>query len=242
MTPKGLRDYILDKLSLEEADWPAAKMLATVNVKLQDICEAITEAYQGFFGVYSEFNLVASTTADKREYPLPTDILNNLYKVELKLDGINFVPARKTNIIPGKDFRLEEAWITNNYNNSYPKYAVFRNSLFILSGEIKAVTNGGRLWYINYPDPIPNLTENAVDLSVATDNASAIKVGFPTQFHELLARAVILDYKERNNLPLAVREPLYEQDLETKIKRLRGMDLDEVIMAAIPDYGDGSEY
>lgn len=242
MTPFELKKYILWKLNISSEDFPDSEMLRIINLKLQDICEAITEAYQGFFGVFSEFNLVPSTTAEKREYPLPADIMNNLYKVELKLDGKNWVPAKRTNLIPGKNFRLDESWIRSNFNNSNPQYAIFRNSLFILSGEIKAITNGGRLWYINYPDKIPNLTENIVDLAEATDKNSEVKVGFPRQFHELLARAVIIDYKEKCGLPLVGREPLFDQDLMEKVKRLRWQDLDEVIQASFPNESNGSEF
>jgi len=242
MTRKNLRDYVLWKLGLVSDDWSAADMLTVANLKLNEICEAITEAFQGYFGVYSEFDLVASATADKREYPLPDDILNNLYKLELMLDGTNWIPTKRIHLIPGKDFRLQEAWITENYSNSYPKYAVFRNSLFILSGEIKAVTGGGRLWYINYPNPLPDLTDNTTDMAVATDAAADVPVGFPKQFHELLATAMIISYKGKNTLPLTDREPMFDVDLEEKIKRLRGQDLDEVIRGRVPDEEDGSQY
>ena len=242
MTRKKLRDYVLWKLGLVSDDWSATDMLAVANLKLNGICESIAEAFQGYFGVYSEFDLVASTTADKREYPLPDDILNNFYKLELKLDGTNWIPADRTHLIPGKDFRLFESWIQNNYNNTYPKYAIFRNSLFILSGKIEAVTGGGRLWYINYPDPLPDLTDDTTDMAIATNVASDIPMGFPKMFHEMLARAMIIEYKGKSTLPLTDREPMFDVDLNEKIKRLQGQDLNEVIQGSYPDESDGSEY
>jgi len=242
MTRKNLRDYVLWKLGLVSDDWSAADMLTVANLKMNELCEAITEAFQGYFGVYSEFDLVASATADKREYPLPDDILNNLYKLELMLDGTNWIPTKRIHLIPGKDFRLQEAWITENYSNSYPKYSVFRNSLFILSGEIEAVIGGGRLWYINFPPALPDLTDDTTDMSVATDAGASVPVGFPKQFHELLAVAMIISYKEKNTLPFVGRELLFDVDLQEKIKRLRMQDLDEVIRAGVPDEGGGSQY
>lgn len=243
MTRLGLKNFVRWKLGITNDDWSDADMLVVANLKLGEICEKITEAHQGYFGVYSLFNLVASgSDVAKREYPLPDDILNNLYKVELKLDGTNWIPADRVHLIPGKDFRLQESWITANYSNSYPKYAVFRNSLWILSGEIKNVTGGGRLWYINYPDPLPDLTNDTIDMSEATNENASVPVGFPKMFHEILARAMILEYKGKNTLPLTDREPMFDQDLEEKIKRLRGQDLDEVITAEVQDTGDGSQY
>ena len=242
MTRLKLKNFVRWKLGITASEWSDADMLIVANLKLGEICEKISEAYQGYFGVYSEFDLVASATADKREYPLPDDILNNLYKLELKLDGTNWIPAKKTHLIPGRDFRLQESWITDNYNNSYPKYAVFRNSLFILSGEIEVVTAGGRLWYINYPSPLPDLTDDTTDMSVATDAGASVPVGFPKQFHELLAVAMIISYKEKNTLPFVGRELLFDVDLQEKIKRLRMQDLDEVIRAGVPDEGGGSQY
>jgi len=243
MTRKNIRDYVLWKLGLVESDWPITEMIVVANSKLGEICEAITQARQGYFGVYSTFSLAASVgDAARREYSLPNDILNNLYMLELNLDGTGFVPVKRTHLIPGKDFRLDEAWITGNYNNSNPEYAVFRNSLFILSGEIKPIVNGGRLWYINYPDPLPDLTDNVTDMSVATDAAASVPVGFPLQFHELLARAIIISYKEKHTLPLVGREPLFDSDLQEKIKRLSEQDLSEVVVGKVPNQGDGSQY
>lgn len=240
MTRLQLKNYVRNKLGITTDDWSDANMLVTANLKMGEICEKITESYQGYFGVYSDFNLVASDTAEKREYPLPDDILNNLYRLELKLDGTNWQTIKRTNLIPGKDFVFQESWIRSNY--SIPKYTVFRNSLFILSTEIKAVNGGGRLWYINYPADLPDLTNNTIDMSVATDSSVSVPCGFPRQFHELLARAMIIEYKGMNNLPLTDREPMFDLDLEEKIKRLRHQDLDEIIRAGVPDEGDGSQY
>jgi len=89
---------------------------------------------------------------------------------------------------------------------------------------------------------LPDLTNDSVDLSVATNENADVPVGFPKMFHLLLATAVIISWKEKNTLPLVGRELLFDVDLEEKIKRLRGQDLDEVIRGRVPDEEDGSQY
>ncbi len=232
MTPKQLDDYTLSKLKISSSEF--SDRLVYYNVAMRDICEAITEAHQNYFGVISYKSLIASEDETKREYNLPNDILNNLVKIEVKLDGTNWIPAERIELTPQTGFRFQEDWIRLNYSNSKPKYAIFRNSIIILSGEIEAVSNGLRLWYINYPDNIADLTEDTTDLSEATDPDSDIFVGFPTQFHELLSRAVRIDYKSTYELPLTGRETLYDIDLQNKIKRLRLQDLDQVIIGKVP--------
>lgn len=239
MTIKNLDDFTLSKLKISSADF--SDRLVYYNIALRDICEKITEAHQNYFGVYSTKNLVASSDETKREYTLPDDILNNLVKIELKIDGTNWVPATRIELTQQTNNVFQESKIRGNFNNETPKYAVFRNSIIIFSGELKAVTNGLRLWYLNYPSDIPNLTEDTNKLEEATDKDATIKTGLPKQFHELLSRGVIINYKGMYELPLTGREPLYDEDLEIKIKRLRNQDLDQIITAKVP-YNDGSQY
>lgn len=228
MTPSQLNSYINYKLHITDADFP--EKLDVANLVLNDICGAITKAKEDYFGVISHVNL----TADRREYPLPDDILNNLKLVFLKLDGTNFKRARFLDMKDWKDIVYQEAEITNKFNNEKPAVGVFRNSLFVFSGTIKNVPQGIQLWYINFPPAIPNLTEATVDLAEATDPASTPKVGFPKQFHELLARGVIVNYKGTNEIPLTGREPLFNRDLEDKINLLKPKSLDEEFQASIP--------
>lgn len=243
MTPLQLKKYILGKCKIPITDDNLSfpNLLQEINIQMRNICEAITDAHQNFFGVIANKDLIESTTEMNREYNLPNDILNNILFLELKLDGQNWVRAKNVNLTPHQDFSFQEDWIRANYSNNEPKYAIFRNSLIILSGEIKPVVNGMRLWYLNYPADIPTLEENIIDLSVATAPLAIIKMGLPLQFHELLSRAVIIEWKSMFDQRLTGREPLFEQDLAIKIKRLRGLDLNQIIKAKSP-FNDGSQY
>ncbi len=211
-------------------------MTVVANLKKDDICGSIATKNEGYFGCYGPMDLVA----DQREYDLPDDILNNIKKVEVSFDGTTWVVAKRRDINDIPNFVLSETWITGKYSNITPEYFVFRNSIFILSGTIISVSDGIRLWYIQFPDDIPNMT-CTTDLSVATDITATIAVGFPKQFHELLCRGIIIDYKEANNIPLAGREPLYDVDLAKKIEALSPLSLDEQFEPNVID-DDGSDY
>ena len=220
-----------------------------------DICERINEASPNIFGNYSEENLVAN----RREYDLPADKLSNLKAVFLKLDGTSYVRAKWIDLndpivktLSGSDpldlnnnvqqgIVYQEAWITSHFDNNNPAVFIWRDSLFILSGTISAVTDGIQLWYSNFPDPLPNLTENTTDLSTATDSTSTVPQGLPKQFHELLARAVIIEYKGTKNIPLTGREPLFDQDLDKAIDQIRDPNLDQAVRGSLP-YSDGSSF
>jgi len=233
VTPKQLSDHILFKLGISSSDF--SELLTEVNLHKNEIAESITEAYQNYFGTWYITDLVASSGDEtKRAYLLPDDVMNNLFKAEAKLDGTNFVELKPRGIVPERHIRFQESWITNHFSNSVnnddadPCYFIFGNKIYILSGEITDVTNGLRIWYIKYPDDLPDLTEATLDMSASTS------IQLPRQFHELLARRVIIGFKEANNLPLVGRESLFDQDLEKKIKLLAGMNLDDEIIASRP--------
>ena len=237
MTPKGLSDYILYKLGIESSDFP--EMLSVINLKKDLITEKIARATSGkYLGVYGYGDLVA----DQREYPLPTDVLNRLILVNLKFSSSdNYVKAKPVDIDDIPNFRFDEDYISSNFSNSEPKYFIYRSSVFVLSQSIDDVEDGLQYWYINFLPDVPNLTEDTTDLSVATDTSLSVKQGFPKMFHELLARAVIIDFKEMSSLPLVGREPLFDQDLEAAIADLNPLDTNEELKGTIP-YDDGSNY
>ena len=232
MVPSKLKSHILFKLGISESDF--SEILDEVNISKNEIAEAITEAYQNYFGTWYTTDLVASSDETKRGYLLPDDVMNNLFKVEAKLDGSYFVELKLRFITPERHIRFQESWITDHFSNSVnnddadPSYFFFGGKLYILSGEITDVTDGLRIWYIKYPDDLPNLTEATLDMSASTS------IGLPRQFHELLARRVIISYKGAKGKPLSDREPLYDQDLQKKIKLLAGMNLDDQIIAGRP--------
>ena len=237
MTPNELQSHIHYKLHTVEADFTSTTMLRVINSKLVDICGKITKAKQGILGTWGQLDLVE----DQREYPLPTDLINHLKAVYVMLDGTNLTRAIPCDINDVKDLINQEAKITNKYSNTKPYYYIYRNSIFILSGSIDDVTDGIQYWYSNLLEPIPNLTEAVEDLSVSTDKTSTPKQGLPTQFHELLARATIIEHKDTEEIPLTKKELSFDKDLEEKIDELTPMNLDEEFLASFPE-DNGENY
>ena len=238
MTPAEVKAYVLGKLHITNAEFTDnfISLGVVANMELIDICGAIALKNEGYFGVYGTIPLVA----DRREYPIPDDMLNNLIMVEADFDGTgNWKRLNFVNVNDIKDFIFSESWITTNYSNDEPEAFIFRQSVFILSGTIAAMPEGLRLWYVQLPDPIPSM-DGTTDLSVATCATTTFKIGFPTSFHKLLARAMIMDYKEANEIPFTGREVLYDQDLEKQLNKLTPLNRDEEIFGRIP-FNDGSD-
>jgi hypothetical protein len=243
MTPSELTLRILKKLNIDFSEYPTgfSDILSVINLKKDDICEKIAGKKQGYFLEYWEDNLVASgSDVTKRIYTIPDDVLNHLVRVEVKIDGTDWTKARPETINDIQDFVLEEGWITDNFSSQKPRVIVMGKKLIILSGEISAVVHGLRLWYIQYPDNIPAIG-GTTDLCINTNLSGTVSLGFPRQFHELLSRAVQIDWKETNEIPLGVKELQFEQDLESKLKELSPLTLDEQFEATMPS-DDGSNY
>ncbi len=242
MTPKALSDYILYKLKISSSDF--SEMLSVINLKLTDISGAINKARTDILGTYSHEDLVE----DQREYAFPGDVLDNIKAIFLKLDETNYtrvtiIDLNDPVIFGGASKRviLQEDWITNHFTNGKPYVVFFRNSIFVFSGSVTGVTDGIELWYINFLDDIPDITEDTTDLAVATDTDSTPDQGLPKQFHELLARAVMIDYKDTNTLSLTAKERRYEKDLEEKVSQLKGQGLEQEVTGAVPP-DHGSDY
>jgi hypothetical protein len=215
--------------------FPDTDILLLSNVYKDEIAKEITIANQGFFGTYAYRNLEAGV----REYPLPVDLLSSIYTVEAKLDGVNWKPLDEMDLSL-VDMATDEASIQTYFAGNNAKYCLFRGSLFIYSDSaIIDVTDGIKLWAILYPTAIPNLTDDR-DLSVPKNTSS---IGFPSQFHELLARRVGIAYKNSQDTPLALseHEQNYATDLQRAIVSIRHANFSRAI-AATEKVDNGFDY
>ena len=72
---------------------------------------------------------------------------------------------------------------------------------------------------------------------------STTTAGFPRPFHELLARAVSIRYKQSKEspIPLTEKEQVFEYDLNKKIDAIKKLNLDREVIGSIP-HNDGSQY
>lgn len=210
-------------------------ILLLSNVFKDEIAKEITKTNEGYFGTYAYRNLEAGV----REYPLPADLLSSIKRVEAKLDGTTWKPLEEMDLSL-VDMATDETSITTYFAGNNAKYCLFRGSLFIYSDSaIIDVTDGIKLWCILYPTAIPNLTDDR-DLSVPKNTSS---IGFPSQFHELLARRVAIAYKNSQDVPLALseHEQNYANDLHDALVSIRHANFDRAI-AATEKKDNGFDY
>jgi len=233
MNGTELNTLINYKTKQNDTDFTPGDKLPLVNLYMAEISSKIAETNQMFFAVPATEDLVA----DQREYAVSDDLLNNLIKVEIKFDADE---SRQPAKAIKEYYRSEtESEITNNFSNAKGEfcYYVKRRALTILSGTIKAVTKGIRMWFIQYPAKLSNLT-GTTDLNVDPSTTTA---GFPRLFHELLARKVSMEYKSRNSLKFSKLENEYKDDLEAALNEIAHIDHNlELIGNPLPQSEQGN--
>lgn len=162
MTGTSLTVDIRRRTGTSSATLPDATLIPIVNFCKDEIVSRITEKDENYFIIPAFNNLVASDI-NAREYALPTDILNNLVSLECSFGTttpLAYVQARRIAYSQALKISggLTETNITANWDNSAPFYYIQRQSIWILSGTIVAVTNGFKIKYRAYPTDLANLT------------------------------------------------------------------------------------
>jgi hypothetical protein len=210
-------------------------ILLLANTFKDDIAAEIAKCNEDYFGM----EYLADLKVAQREYALPDDLLNNIKRVEAKLNGTDWKILNETDFNL-ESFTTEETAITEAFSGREPGFELFRRSLWILNDSaIIDVTAGLKLWCIIYPADFTDLTL-ATDMSIDPSNTSH---GFPRQFHELLARRVIIDWKSNREKPIALteHEQNYEYDLKKALDAIKEMNLDRTVIASTPS-DDGSDF
>jgi hypothetical protein len=124
--------YTDDQINDSLTEW--AHLFTTEILDAQDCWD--------FQGEIAYANLVAN----QREYTFPTDILK-IKRIDLKLDGTNWVAARWVDESEISTPISSETDITENFSNEEPYVSLFDKSLFIFSGTIADVAAGIKIWY-----------------------------------------------------------------------------------------------
>lgn len=231
--------------SLADAD-----ILSLANPLKDQLAELI--ATRDIKGNYFILPSLVDFVAGQREYPLPDDVLDHIFSVEIAFTSttdsfgeIQYVMATKD------DFRKtglarREMYITSRYTNNRPSYEVQRRAIYLLSGKIDAttlgsstITSGIRIRYRVYPADLVALSDNMTDLSV---DPTTTTFGFPRQFHELWARACAIEWKAAHPgaVPPTQLDGAYPTDLEAKLKGIEENDFSEEVISSLP-YQDGAD-
>ena len=210
--------------------YSAADLLVDANLMKDEIAGEISSRKEEAFNIEVDDNLEAGV----RMYPYRTDLMNQIVRVELMLvDGDDYILATPTKL-NRNDIPMQEENIVANFNDENPQYFIRGKHIVLLTGSaITAVTAGMKVVYKVFPTNLANLT-GETDLSIDTD---ATALGFPREFHELWARRISIEYKDRNNKKLSSREQKYEIDLAAAIDRFDVPVSSEEVFGCMPDDG-----
>jgi len=237
MTPASLSSYIRLKCRCNTTTLTNADLLILANVVKDNICQRALETDEDIFLVPTYMNLVAN----QREYPLHSNILSRIKRVEAKLDGTNWLKLKNFDLTDHSKPVTPESNITYYFSNSEGEafYDIMRKALWIYSGTITSVTDGLRVWQNTWPADLTDMT-STTDMST---DPSTTTHGVPKELHRVIAKGIIIEYKESKEkpIPLTEGEQRFEFDVEKAIQTLKKADYDREIQGSIP-YNDGSAY
>lgn len=234
MTPVELAKLVRLRTKTNSTTFLDADILSYANIHIDDIAAEIIKANENYFG----FEDIRNLEAGKRRYALPPELLSQIKYLQAKINDEWYVLKEKD--ISFLNIATDETSIQDAWKGKDPAFMIFGNEIIILSEDaIENVTDGLKLWSIVYP-------KHLTDLSITTDistRLSPITCGFPRQFHELLATAIVMDWKGSQDKPraLTAKESHYMNDLALKIDSIKEMNLDRETESN-PAYDDGSNY
>ena len=204
MTGSELATTIRKYTGTNSTTYTDAVMLLDVNNVKNELGVVLEKRNSQYFVVPTLFDLVASSIT-AREYPLPDDVLSKIVSVQLAFAAATpLAYLTATPYVGGfqqliRDIQgFTEANITGYFSITAPRYYLTRRGIYILSGAITAVTNGGKLFYKAFPADLANLTGSTglhIDPTTTT-------FGVPLQLHELWARRVGIPWKSQRPKPI----------------------------------------
>lgn len=218
-----------NSLTLTDAD-----ILTYMATHMDSISAEIIKANEDYFGFREKRNLVA----DKRNYSFDAEMLSQMKYLQMKIGDDWFVIKEQDINYIG--IKTDEQSIQTAWKGKDPAFIIFGKEIILLTEDaIEDTEDGLNLWSIVYPNHLTELT-GTTDISIPE---STVECGFPRQFHELLATAVVIDWKGSQDkaIPLTPKELDYSNELVRKINSIKGMNLDRSIEFN-PPYDDGSNY
>lgn len=232
MTPVEFAQYIRLKTHTNATTLPNSTILLYAGIRMDQISARLVDYDEDYFGAPQTTDLVNN----QREYPMPTDMLNHIKKVEAKLDGTNWLNLKEIDLST-YEFTTDEATIVSYFGNQQDDagYFIYRGSLWILSGTIQNFVPGNaalKLWSYQWPTHISDLT-SVIDISIDPNNTSA---GFPRVLHQSLADGVIIDYKQSADKPIQLNDfdLNWEANLEHNLVTLTELNKDRSVNAMMP--------
>lgn len=231
MTYIEYANLIRRRTNTDSTTLPDSDIVLFTNAYLPTLSTRINETASKLLGVTAYQDLVA----DQREYPFPEDKYGSVLQIEAKLasnytDWVRLIPVD----IELLDIPLDEDSITTYFSNAQgsAKYADFRDSFFIYSGELDDVTDGIRMFYQGRIEPIASshLSLNQ-EMNLPISSSENWKHGIPVEFQELMARYVQIQWKTAGdrNISLSENEMRWEEDMRERLEALKYKELNKDI-------------
>lgn len=237
MTPAKIADYVRWKTRTNTTTFTNADMLAVANVVKDRLALEVLDADEDYWLVPTYLDLVA----DQREYPLHSDILSRIKRVEAKLDGSDYIIVKEFDITSHADPISTESNITYNFGNNEGEayYDIMRKAIWIYSGTITDVTDGLRIWLNTFP---ADLTSMASTTELSEDPTTTTH-GFPRELHMVLAKGIVIEWKESKEkpIPLTESELAYDDEVQKAVAKLKRASLDREVIGLVPE-DTGMEY
>ena len=181
---------------------PNNEIMALANIFQEDIARDIDRIKSDQFVLMQQRDLVAG----QRNYSLPADLLLNIDKVEVLLNGKwqEILPTDQTFY----DGATDEESIKKAFSDTY-KYDILTGSIYLLTGcDIEDVEDGIKIHASSYPqkielDDFTDIPRSMIDISTPKDDRKTV---LPKLFHRLLATKISIYYKQNRDRPLTLNE------------------------------------
>jgi len=237
MTPTALAAYVRFKTGTNSTTLTNANLIIIGNVVKDRLVLEALDADEDLFLVPTTLDL----EEDQREYPLHSNILSRIKRVEAKLDASNYILLKEFDLPQYRDPISTEADIVAHFSNieDGAEYDIMRKALWIYSGSITDVTDGLKIWLSTWPQDLSSMA-STTDMSV---DPTTTTHGFPKALHGVLATGMIIEWKESRDKPIPLKESelRYDDDVEKAISKLKKANYDREVIGLIPE-DDGQEY
>lgn len=235
MTPAQFATHVRLLTNTNSAGFTDAQILALMNTFKDDLAKEIIKVNENYFCIPMTTDLVLN----QREYAFPDNLLGQIKLAEAKLDGTNW--KRLIEVDYNLDnYTTDNTTIKSTFQGKNPAMQILRNSIWILNDtDIAAVTAGLKIHAFIYPADFSSMA-STTDMAV---NPSTTTFGWPRQFHELLARRVIIEYKGSRDIPIQLtqKEQNYYNDLQMALDSISLENLDRETLGNVPSE-DGFSY
>ena len=237
MTPQKVAEYVRLKTRTNATTLTNADLITLGNVVKDKLVSRALEADEDIFLVPTYLNLVAN----QREYPLHSDLLSRIKRVEAKLDASSFIKLYEFDLPQHKDPISTEADIVAHFGNLENEafFDIMRNAIWIYSGTITAVTAGLKIWLNTV---VADITSMASTTDMSEDPTTTTH-GVPRALHKVLCDGIVIEWKDSREkpIPLSQSERAHDLEIDRAVSCLKNANYDRDVVGTVPD-DDGSEY